>query len=131
MTDCTDHSNAQCPLGEAYRIQENAASVGFDWPDIEGVFEKVLEEFEEVKEAIANAQHDHAKTELGDLIFAIVNLARFLEASPIEELCNANDRFSNRFLLLKTRLQRQGVRIEDCTLDELNLVWEEVKKDGT
>ncbi len=102
--------------------------VGFDWPDAQGVFAKVEEEIVELREALDAGDVIHAKSELGDLLFAVVNLSRFVPADPNEELSRATARFQERFSLLKDELARQGRAIETCTLGELDLVWEEVKR---
>lgn len=115
-------------LNRSWSIQSTASTLGFDWPDITGVFGKVLEEVGEVQAAWDEGDHEHAKRELGDVLFAVVNLARFLNADPGDELRRANERFSLRFGLLKEQLKRNGIRIEDCTLKELDAVWEQVKK---
>lgn len=117
------------PFTESSRIQDEAASLGFDWPDISGVFSKVEEELNEVKEALACNDFAHAKTELGDVLFATVNLARFLDANPEEELRRANIRFTRRFAALTKELERLERPIHTCTLDELDSVWDKIKKE--
>lgn len=119
--------NQSDPLRDAHAIQAEAALKGFDWPDISGVFEKVQEEIGEIQEALEEGNLAHAKKELGDLLFAVVNLSRFLDAVPWEELHGANERFNERFVLLKADFDAQGRRMESCSLAELDLVWERVK----
>lgn len=109
-------------------IQEDAAALGFDWPDITGVFDKVREEVGEIESAWNEPDREHARRELGDLLFATVNLARFLEADPYAELHRTNERFNRRFALLKEEVQQQGLVMRNCTLEELDRVWERVKK---
>ena len=109
-------------------IQSEASAVGFDWPDVSGVLEKTREEICEIESALKCGDCEHAKRELGDLLFAAVNLARFLEADPSDELRRANERFLRRFEMLKNEIRRQGRVLEKCTLTELDAVWERVKK---
>lgn len=116
-------------LAESCRIQNEASLLGFDWPDIASVLDKVKEELNEVEEALTRNDFDHAKTELGDILFATVNLARHLHANPEEELHKANVRFTRRFAALNKKLERLGRAIHTCALDELNHVWEQVKKE--
>ncbi len=115
-------------LETSWTIQEKAAQRGFDWSDISGVFAKVREEIGEIERALASGDSDSAKQELGDLLFATVNLARFLDADPEAELHRANARFTNRFDLLDEELYRVGRIMETCTLEELDEVWERVKE---
>jgi uncharacterized protein YabN with tetrapyrrole methylase and pyrophosphatase domain len=115
------------PLEQAWRVHNTASSLGFDWPDIGGVFEKVREELGEIEHAWHGGDRLHAKRELGDLFFAAVNLARFLDADPSAELMEATGRFSRRFELLKEEVAREGRQIAECSLDELDVVWERVK----
>ncbi len=112
---------------EALAVQHAAANVGFDWPEISGVLEKIAEELDEIRGAVSRNTPEEARRELGDLLFAAVNLARFLHADPAAELRRATSRFSQRFSLLKQELARQGRAINDCNLEELDVVWEKVK----
>lgn len=116
------------PLTRSAAIQDSASARGFDWPDISGVLAKVREEIGEVEHAWSSMDLESAKRELGDLLFAAVNLGRFLQADPSEELDRANARFEERFALLHEELQRTGRAMEKCTLDELDEVWERVKE---
>jgi len=115
-------------LRDSWALQSAASSVGFDWPDIAGVFDKVREEIEEIRDAWSRGDREQAKRELGDVLFASVNLARFLDADPSEELHRANERFRARFDLLKKIVRAQGRELEECTLSELDEVWEHVKR---
>lgn len=114
-------------LRDSWEIQENASALGFDWPDISGVFDKVQEELGEVRHAWDAGDREHARRELGDLLFATVNLARFLDADAGAELARANERFTKRFTLLKEEAQRQGLILQHCSLKELDVIWEMVK----
>jgi len=126
-----DQTRGTGPFERALAAQENASQVGFDWPDISGVFEKLDEEIAEIKAAIDADDGRHAKRELGDLLFTVVNLSRFLNADPVRELNAATETFLDRFLHLQTELQRTNRRIEDCSLGELDVVWEQVKKSAS
>jgi len=125
---CGEHSPASDALRTSWTIQEEASSVGFDWPDITGVFNKVEEELGEIRHAWNAGDPEHARRELGDLLFATVNLARFLDTDPSAELERANQRFEQRFNMLKEDLREEGRAMERCTLEELDVVWERVKK---
>ncbi|HUW60444.1 MAG TPA: MazG nucleotide pyrophosphohydrolase domain-containing protein [Candidatus Bathyarchaeia archaeon] len=116
------------PIEQAWRVHRLASSLGFDWPDISGVFEKVREELGEIEHAWHGGDRVHARRELGDLLFAAVNLARFLDADASGELIEATARFARRFELLKQEIVREGRRMQDCSLAELDVVWARVKK---
>ena len=116
-------------LHAAKAIQTKASALGFDWPDISGVMEKIHEEIAEIQEALNEEDHEHAKKELGDLLFAVVNASRFLDADPVQELAAASERFTQRFDLLQFKLRAADKGITDCTIDELDLLWESVKKE--
>jgi nucleoside triphosphate diphosphatase len=116
-------------LTSAKTTQENASALGFDWPDISGALDKVLEELREVEEAVAHNDEEHAKKELGDLLFAVINASRFLDADPVRELNAAADRFSCRFQLLQQKLLEQNTTIKECTVLELDTVWEQAKEE--
>lgn len=118
------------PLNEAWTIQKDAAAVGFDWPDIEGVFAKLDEEIAEVRDALQHGDREHARHEVGDLLFSVVNLARFVDADPGDELQRTNRRFTKRFGMVKDELARTGRAIEDCTLEDLDAIWDAVKERG-
>src|SRR6185369_766055 len=98
-------------LTAAYRTQEKASSVGFDWPSVEGVIEKIEEELGEVREALrarAEGHDDNLPHEVGDLLFAVANLARYLRVDPERELRATVSRFRHRFLHVEERLREQG-----------------------
>lgn len=111
-------------------IQEKCAKVGFDWPDASPVFDKVTEELAEIKEAIANPNKSaqHVQDELGDLLFACVNLCRHLKVVPEEALAQANQKFINRFQLVEIMLKDADKAFEDTNLQELEAYWQQVKQ---
>lgn len=114
----------------AWDTQVRAAAVGFDWPEITPVFDKILEEVEEILHAHDAGDLAHAQEELGDLLFAAVNLARFLQVSPAEALNRTIDRFEHRFSRVCEIVQAAGKKPVDCTLAELDAAWEQAKKES-
>jgi len=115
-------------LDRSWSIQERVSARGFDWPDIGGVFAKVREELGEVESAWDAGDRDGAARELGDLLFATVNLGRFLGAHPRRALDGANRRFLRRFRSLEMELNREGRKVDDCNLAELDKVWDRIKE---
>ncbi len=116
------------PLLRAFQAQERAASVGFDWDDWRGAWEKVREETDEVKEAIGAGDVDHLEDELGDLLFAAVNLVRLAGAHPTAALGRANAKFARRFRGVESLARERGVKLGEASLAELDLLWDEVKR---
>lgn len=114
-------------LAHALRLQAGAAALGFDWPDISGVLAKVREELGEVCDALDAGDTAHAARELGDLLFAAVNLARFIPADPSRALRGACSRFAGRFDFVRAEVRRRGKKMESCTLDDLEAIWEQAK----
>ncbi|HHV63743.1 MAG TPA: nucleoside triphosphate pyrophosphohydrolase [Peptococcaceae bacterium] len=106
--------------------QRKAAKVGFDWEDYQGPLAKVYEEIAELKQEINNKQK--IANEFGDLLFSIVNLSRFLGVNAEEALRQATRKFQERFLAMLSVIESQGLRIEDLSLEEMDLYWDEVKK---
>lgn len=116
------------PLSRAHRIQERVSSVGFDWADWKGAFEKVAEEVEEVREALEAEPSPALEEELGDLLFAVVNLTRLAGAHALNALQRANRKFTARFEALERLAGERGIVLGEATLEELDALWEEVKK---
>ena len=112
-------------LWRAEKVQKKAAKVGFDWPDVSGAMEKVTEETAELSAAMAG--DGDVTEELGDLLFAVVNAARFLKVDPEDALHAASDKFSARFRRVEEAAAAQGRRMEDMTLAEMDRLWDEVK----
>jgi uncharacterized protein YabN with tetrapyrrole methylase and pyrophosphatase domain len=104
--------------------------VGFDWPNIEGVWEKVQEELAELRKAGQNSAPEPVEEELGDLFFALVNWARFRSISPEEALRKANRRFMQRFREVELELSRRGKTPKTSTLEEMDRIWNETKKNS-
>lgn len=109
----------------AYKLQKKAAHVGFDWDNVQDVYNKVDEEYLEVKEA---ANKEELREEMGDLLFAVVNLARFLKIDPEEALALTNKKFTRRFHYIEERLAEQGKEFATTTLDEMESYWQEAKQ---
>lgn len=115
----------------AYRLQERAATVGFDWPDTAGPAAKVREELAEVEQELAAndpAASDALTDEIGDLLFAVVNLARKANVQPGPALDRANRKFRARFEAVESLAKARGVVMADAGLEQLDLLWDQVKK---
>jgi ATP diphosphatase len=112
----------------AAKLQRRAAQVGFDWPEAGPVFDKVLEELGEVRDSLAQGPERRA-AEVGDLLFACVNLARHLDVDPEQALRGANARFERRFGHIERSLARQGRAIAEASASEMEALWEEAKRD--
>lgn len=116
-------------LIKAYRIQEKAANVGFDWETPEQVWDKVNEELGEVRQAIADGDKDAVEAEFGDLFFSIVNAARLYHVTPENALERTNRKFISRFNYIEDKAKGQGRKLADMTLGELDALWNEAKTD--
>lgn len=114
-------------LMRAEKIQEKAARVGFDWPTVDGALEKFQEEVEELSRA-QNAEE--AQEEMGDVFFALVNIARLKNIEPEQALQGSNDKFSRRIEYMEDRLKERGKEFRQLTLEELDRIWEEAKQKG-
>lgn len=123
--------NALPMLLRAQKIQNRAARVGFDWDELKDVVAKVEEELEEVKVSINADEPEATAMELGDLLFAIVNLCRFMELQAEETLRQANRKFTKRFKWMEAELERRGTNFEAQDLESLDTIWEEAKKAET
>ena len=119
------------PLLRAHKIQKACAKVGFDWPDISPVFAKVQEEIGEVTEAVKEAEalghNEHVHEEIGDLLFAVVNLARHAGVNSEQALLDANEKFARRFMQVETAVKHNGKILAEQSLDELEALWVDVK----
>lgn len=114
-------------LERSFAMQARAAARGFDWPSADGVLDKIEEEVGEVRQALLEGDLDHARQELGDVLFAAVNLARFLHIAPAAALEETNQRFARRFAAVCQEVERRGRVMESCALDELEAIWQAVK----
>lgn len=115
-------------LMRAEKIQKRAAKVGFDWPHADGAFQKLSEESEELKAAVQNRDKQNMEEELGDLLFSVVNVARFLEIGPEEALTRATDKFQNRFSIVEKLAAERGIDMENASLQALDRLWDEAKE---
>jgi MazG family protein len=116
------------PLLLAFRIQDRVARVGFDWDDARGAWDKVREETEEIGRELDEADPDRLQDEIGDLLFAAVNLARLAQVHPSAALARANAKFSRRFRALEGLAGERGVVWGQASLEELDRLWDEVKR---
>ncbi|KAA9003600.1 nucleoside triphosphate pyrophosphohydrolase [Paenibacillus spiritus] len=117
-------------LMKAYKLQKKAAKVGFDWGAVGEVLDKIAEELDELREAIAEGMPaEEQALELGDLLFAAVNAARFIGADPEEALSRTNRKFLQRFAHIEKRLLQQGKTPQDSNLEEMETLWQEAKRE--
>jgi tetrapyrrole methylase family protein/MazG family protein len=128
-TSVLDGVPRQLPaLLRAQRLQDKAARVGFDWERIEQVWEKLDEELAELRSAAAAPDRARVEEELGDALFALVNVARFLEINPDEALHKTTTKFIQRFQYIERQLSRQGKTPKQATLAEMDALWEQAKR---
>jgi MazG family protein len=113
-------------LHRAFRLQDWAAGVGFDWPDASGPMAKVAEELDEVRAELHD--QDRLEEELGDLLFAVVNLCRKVNVHPALALDRANIKFSRRFSEVERLARERGLKVGEATLEQLDAIWDEVKR---
>jgi len=120
-------------IHEAHQISARVARVGFDWPDIEGVFEKLQEEVSELKEVISEGnddqKRDRLEDEIGDMLFVIVNIARYLKIDSESALKRANRKFKTRFQHMENELVRQGKTLEETSLADMEKLWQQAKSE--
>lgn len=109
------------------KLQKKAAKVGFDWEDVNGAAEKLDEELQELKDAIKNGDKDNQHEELGDLLFSVVNVARFLKVDSEKALYDACDKFADRFSGVEKLALERNIDMKSASIDELNSLWDEVK----
>lgn len=121
-------SKALPSLMRSQKVQQKAAKVGFDWPDITGALQKVEEETSELKEAVASGNPDACKEELGDLLFSAVNVARFLKTDSEEALSISCDKFIERFGKMERLAEQKGLAFADLDLKGLDVLWDEAKQ---
>lgn len=113
---------------KANRIQDKVAGVGFDWEHPEQVYAKVEEELAELKDEIISGDTDKMESELGDVLFSLINYARFLKINPENALERTNKKFIKRFQYLEAKSREINVPLSDMTLEEMDIFWEEAKK---
>lgn len=114
-------------LMRAQKIQSKAAKVGFDWSEVGGALDKLSEEIEELKQAIASGDEANTFEELGDLLFSAVNVSRFINCDSEEALTAASDKFSSRFSVVERLATQRGIDMKASSLEELDKLWDEAK----
>jgi ATP diphosphatase len=117
-------------LMRAEKLQKRAARVGFDWPEVGMVIDKIAEEARELADARATLPQDKIEEEMGDLLFVMANLARHLKVDPETALRRANAKFTRRFAFIEAELARRGKRPEDSDLAEMDALWDAAKAAG-
>ncbi|HEX5003471.1 MAG TPA: nucleoside triphosphate pyrophosphohydrolase [Bacteroidia bacterium] len=117
-------------LIKAMRIQEKARSAGFDWEQRSQVLDKVEEELQELKEELQGGVPGRIRAEFGDLLFSLVNLSRFIDVNPDEALEQTNRKFISRFKFLEAKASAAGKKLKDMSLSEMDVFWDEAKKQG-
>lgn len=117
-------------LTRAEKLQKRAARVGFDWPDIAMVIDKIAEEARELAEARDTLPQDKIAEEMGDLLFVMANLARHLKVDPEDALRRANAKFTRRFAFIEAELAKRGKRPDDSDLAEMDTLWDSAKREG-
>jgi tetrapyrrole methylase family protein/MazG family protein len=121
-------SPASSSLSQAYQLTRKASRVGFDWPNIEGVLNKLDEEMRELREALSLQDKERIREEIGDLLFVMANVSRFLRIHPEEALKKSVAKFVSRFHYVETSLHRKGKSFSQSNLEEMDRLWEESKK---
>jgi MazG family protein len=119
--------SSQPALMEAGQISAKAAGAGFEWPDVEAVLEKVQEELREIQEARAGASQAEIEGEIGDLLFTIVNVARWLKVDPEQALRRTNAKFRGRFSHVEEKLRERGRTPRESNIEEMEALWQEAK----
>lgn len=115
-------------LQRAEKLQKRASTVGFDWPEASQVLDKIEEEIAELREAMAENNQANIQDELGDLMFAMTNLARHVNVKSEMAVRSTNTKFTNRFQYIEKVLQEKGIALEDASLDEMEALWQKAKQ---
>ena len=113
------------------KVQERASEIGFDWDDISGVFHKVREETQELREAYEDQDHEEIVEELGDLLFSIVNISRFLGVDAEESLTRATDKFIRRVEYVESEALKRGMKVSELEQDQQDILWEMAKDEDS
>ncbi len=121
--------NSLPSLIKAYRIQDKARNVGFDWKEKEDVWDKVQEELEELKVELAKDDKENSTKELGDFLFSVINAARLYKLNPDNALESTNQKFIHRFNYVEDHSLKQGKNLKDMTLEEMDKLWNEAKEE--
>ena len=115
-------------LIRAQRLQQKASYAGFDWNEVEQVWDKIHEEIQELKEAQSENTKEHIAEEIGDVLFSVVNLARFLDIPAEDALRKTNKKFTDRFARVEEELKKRGKTVEESNLEEMDDIWNKVKQ---
>ncbi len=115
-------------LVRAQKLQDVAARVNFDWPDVQPVIDKLKEEIAEIEEAMEQGNQEAVADEVGDFLFAATNLARHLKVDAEQSVRGCNEKFCRRFSFIEASIAAQGRAMEDCTLEELDALWDKAKR---
>ena len=113
---------------KAFRIQEKVSGIGFDWENKKQVWDKVLEEIEELKVEIEKRDKDRIESEFGDVLFALTNYARFIDVNPEDALERTNKRFIKRFQIMEKSISTEGLEFHNMTLEEMDIYWNDAKQ---
>ena len=113
---------------KAFRIQEKVRGIGFDWDDKSQVWDKVLEEIDELKVEVKKGDTDRIESEFGDVLFALTNYARFVDVNPEDALERTNKRFIKRFQIMENEIRENGLDMTEMSLTEMDVYWEKAKK---
>ena len=113
---------------KAFRIQEKVRGIGFDWDDKSQVWDKVLEEIEELKVEVKKGDKDRIESEFGDVLFALTNYARFVDVNPEDALERTNKRFIKRFQIMENEIREEGKDLSDMSLTEMDVYWNQAKE---
>ncbi|HLV48706.1 MAG TPA: hypothetical protein VKY35_06535 [Aliidiomarina sp.] len=125
-----ERNEMSTPMLQAIKIQEHAAELGFDWPTVGPVMDKVREELDEIKAELDAdiVKQKLVEEEVGDLLFAVLNLVRHVKVHPEQALISANNKFMNRFQWVETAVQQGSGNFKDYSLDELEAFWQQAKQ---
>ena len=113
---------------KSYRIQEKVRGIGFDWDNKKQVWAKVLEEIEELKIEVEKGDEEKIESEFGDVLFALINYARFIKVNPEDALEKTNKRFSNRFQIMEELIKKEKLELHNMNLSEMDFFWDLAKK---
>jgi len=114
---------------KSFRIQEKVRGIGFDWDNKIQVWDKVLEELEELRVEVERGDNNRIEAELGDLLFSLTNYSRFIDVNPEDALERTNKRFIKRFQIMEKMIQKEGLNLSDMKLSEMDIFWEKAKEE--
>ncbi len=128
QSDAMDSVSKALPsLMRSAKVQKKAAKIGFDWKDVNGALDKVDEEVKELKEAVEQGNRENMAEELGDLLFSVVNVSRFIKVDSEEALYKACDKFVSRFKRMEELAEKRNINMENASLSQLDSLWDEIK----